>query len=76
MFTGITQRFCSPKLLYIDCFAKVTVEGYAMKTSMESTNKKAPILAAVPSCMDVHYVCDLGCGSGWPRLHAGGANNI
>ena len=41
-----------------------------MKTSMQSTNKPRP---PVPSSMDV---CDLGCGSGPPRLHTGGAKNL
>ena len=41
-----------------------------MKTSMQSTNKPRP---PAPSGMDV---CDLGGGSGPPRLHTGGANNI
>ena len=41
-----------------------------MKTSMQSTNKPRP---PVPSSMDV---CDLGGGSGPPRLHTGGANNL
>ena len=41
-----------------------------MKTSMQSTNKPRP---PVPSSMDV---CDLGGGSGPPRLHAGGAKNL
>ena len=41
-----------------------------MKTSMQSTNKPRP---PVPSSMDV---CDLGGGSGPPRLHTGGAKNL
>ena len=41
-----------------------------MKTSMQSTNKPRP---PVPSSMDV---CDLGGGSGQPRLHTGGAKNL
>ena len=41
-----------------------------MKTSMQSTNKPRP---PVPSSMDV---CDLGGGSGPPRLHTGGAHNL
>ena len=41
-----------------------------MKTSMQSTNKPRP---PVPSSM---YVCDLGGGSGPPRLHTGGAKNL
>ena len=40
-----------------------------MKTSMQSTNKPRP---PVPSSI----VCDLGGGSGPPRLHTGGAKNI
>ena len=41
-----------------------------MKTSMQSTNMPRP---PVPSNMDV---CDLGRGSGPPRLHTGGAKNL
>ena len=41
-----------------------------MKTSMQSTNKSRP---PVPSSMDV---CDLGNGSGPPRLRTGGDKNI
>ena len=41
-----------------------------MKSSMQSTNKPRP---PVPSSMDV---CDLGSGSGPPRLHTGSANNL
>ena len=41
-----------------------------MKSSMQSTNKPRP---PVPSSMDV---CDLGGGSGPPRLHTGGAKNL
>ena len=41
-----------------------------MQTSMQSTNKPRP---PVSSSMDV---CDLGGGSGPPRLHTGGAKNI
>ena len=41
-----------------------------MKTSMQSTNKPSP---PVPNSMDV---CDLGGGSGPPRLHTGGAKNL
>ena len=37
---------------------------------MQSTNKPRP---PVPSSMDV---CDLGGGSGQPRLHTGGTKNI
>ena len=46
------------------------MEGSVMKTSIQSTNKpRAPVL----SSMDV---CDLGGGSGTPRLHTGGAKNL
>ena len=41
-----------------------------MTISMQSTNKPRP---PVPSSIDV---CDLGGGSGPPRLHIGGANNL
>ena len=41
-----------------------------MKTSMQSTNKPRH---PVPSSMDV---CDLGGGSGPPRLHTGCAKNL
>ena len=41
-----------------------------MKTSMQITNKPS---LPVPSCMDI---CDLGGGSGPPRLHTGGAKNL
>ena len=41
-----------------------------MKTSMQSTNKPRH---PVSNSMDV---CDLGCGSGPPRLHTGDAKNI
>ena len=41
-----------------------------METSMESTNKPIP---PVPSSM---HVCDLGGGSGPPRLHTGSAKNL
>ena len=41
-----------------------------MNTSMQSTNKPRP---PVPNSMDV---CDLGGGSGPPRLHRGGDNII
>ena len=41
-----------------------------MKTSMQSTNKPRP---PFPSSMDV---CDLGGGSGPPRLHTGGGKNL
>ena len=41
-----------------------------MKASMQSTNKPRP---PVPGSMDV---CDLGGGSGPPRLHTGGAKNL
>ena len=50
--------------------ALASVEGKAMKTSMQRTNKPRP---PVPSSMDV---CDLGGGSGTPRLHTGGAKNL
>ena len=41
-----------------------------MKISMQSTNKPWP---PVPNSVDV---CDLGGGSGPPRLHTGGAKNL
>ena len=41
-----------------------------MKTSVQSTNKPRP---PVPSSMDA---CDLGGGSGPPRLNTGGAKNL
>ena len=41
-----------------------------MKTSMQSTNKPRP---PVPSSLNV---CDLGGGSGPPRLHTEGAKNM
>ena len=41
-----------------------------MKTSMQSTNKSRP---PVPSSM---YVCDIGGGSGPPKLHTGRAKKL